>query len=99
MRPSKTTLFILATALIAAPTACSARSAPDEARAAPGTSKPCAEYLDAYGACMRRLSPANLGIASARTENARRALDSISDSSRLRQTCTDGLIQVQTCCR
>ena len=91
--------FILLGLALAAPSACGGHSSSGDPRSTSQSPKECDAYADAYGACMRRLSPGNLSIASARTANARHALEGITESVRLRQTCVDGLAQLQTSCR
>jgi hypothetical protein len=71
----------------------------ERSSASPTPTKECEAYLAAYRACMGRLSPGSPVVAAGRADNARRALASITDATRLRATCVDGLAQLETSCR
>ena len=87
------TLLFLATL-----SACGSHSSSEDSSSASPPTKECGAYIDAYRACMGRLSPGSPAIATGRADNARHALEGITDSARLRKTCVDGLAQLQTSC-
>jgi hypothetical protein len=87
--------------LLALVAACSGKSPDGDSRdnAAPVVDESCRAYLDAYGACFRRMTPQSPAIADARAENARAALLRIGDPQELHKTCTAGLAQLRASCR
>jgi hypothetical protein len=84
--------------IFAALSACGSPSRSDESRSQAPPTKECDAYIDAYRGCMNRLSPLSPAIAAGRADNARHALEGITDNARLRKTCVDGLAQLQTSC-
>jgi hypothetical protein len=89
-------LLIAALGLVAA---CSTHGAGSQAADAGAELEECRTYLDAYAACMRRLSPRSPQVADARIATARLGLARVTDREELRQTCVNGTTQMRASCQ